>query len=77
MPGLLIKDLPPDLHKKLKESAERHHRSMTKEALYLLERGLSTETFTRIQQIEPPVPIKLDFQPNDEWVYAAIREGRK
>ncbi len=77
MPGLLIKDLPPELHKKLKESAARHHRSMTKEALYLLERGLSTETFNGVYQKEPPVPIKLDFRPNDEWVYAAIREGRK
>ena len=77
MPGLLIKDLPPELHKKLKESAARHHRSMTKEALYILERGLATETLTSAQQIEPPEPINLDFKPNDEWVYAAIREGRK
>ena len=77
MPGLLIKNLPPELHRKLKESAARHHRSMTKEALYLLERGLSTETFNDVHQVEPPVPIKLDFRPNDGWVYAAIREGRK
>ena len=41
MPGLLIKDFPPDLHEKLRESAARHHRSLTKEALALLEEILS------------------------------------
>lgn len=41
MPGLLIKDLPPDLHEKLRESAARHHRSLTKEALALLEEILA------------------------------------
>ena len=37
MPGLLIKNLPEPLHRKLKERAARNRRSMTKEALYLLE----------------------------------------
>jgi plasmid stability protein len=40
MPGLLIKDVPVELHKKLKESAARHRRSMTQQALALLEDGL-------------------------------------
>ena len=40
MPGLLIKDVPVELHKKLKESAARHHRSMTQQALALIEDGL-------------------------------------
>jgi plasmid stability protein len=41
MPGLLIKDLPDDLHQRLKESAARHHRSLTKEAMALLEEALA------------------------------------
>ena len=41
MPSLLIKDLPPELHRKLKEEAARHHRSMTRQALALLEEALS------------------------------------
>jgi plasmid stability protein len=38
--GLLIKDLPSDLHRRLQDSARRHHRSMTREALALLESAL-------------------------------------
>lgn len=41
MAGLLIKNLPPELHQKLKESAARHHRSLNKEALTLLEEALA------------------------------------
>jgi plasmid stability protein len=43
MPGLLIKDVPDDLHQRLKESAARHHRSLTKEAMALLEEALAKE----------------------------------
>lgn len=43
MPALLIKDLPPELHRKLREQAAQHHRSMTKEVLALLERALGGE----------------------------------
>ncbi|MDD5266679.1 MAG: hypothetical protein PHO08_06075 [Methylococcales bacterium] len=41
MTGLLIKDIPPELHRKLKEAAVRSHRSMTRQALVLLEQALS------------------------------------
>lgn len=41
MSGLLIEDFPPDLHHKLKEEAARHHRSMTRQVLALLEQALS------------------------------------
>ena len=37
MSDILIKNVPAKVHKKLKEMAEYHHRSMTKEALVLLE----------------------------------------
>ena len=37
MPSLVIKDLPADLHRRLKAQAEANHRSMTKEAIALLE----------------------------------------
>ncbi len=40
MPGLLIKDLPKDLHRLLKERAAAHHRSMSREALLILEGSL-------------------------------------
>jgi plasmid stability protein len=37
MADILIKNVPKEIHKKLKEMALYHHRSMTKEALSLLE----------------------------------------
>jgi len=40
MPGLLIKDVPAPLHRRLKEVASRHRRSMTREALVILEEAL-------------------------------------
>lgn len=41
MPGLLIKNVPRDLHLKLKESAARSRRSLNREALVLLEQALA------------------------------------
>lgn len=40
MSGLLIKDLPEDLHRRLKERAAAHRRSMSREALLILEGSL-------------------------------------
>jgi plasmid stability protein len=40
MAGLLIKDLPEDLHRRLKERAAAHRRSMSREALLILEESL-------------------------------------
>jgi plasmid stability protein len=37
MASLTLRDLPPDLHKKLKESAARNRRSLNAEILSLLE----------------------------------------
>jgi len=41
MPGLLIKDVPAPMHRKLKQLASRHRRSMTQEALVILEEALA------------------------------------
>lgn len=40
MPNLTLKNVPADLHARLKESAERHRRSLNAEAIVCLERGL-------------------------------------
>jgi plasmid stability protein len=42
MPGVLIRDVPDELHEKLKVRAEAHRRSLGREALVLLEQALST-----------------------------------
>jgi len=76
MVGLVIKNLPDELHRKLKERAKRHHRSMTKEAIVQLEKALA-EPEAASGRRAPPETIKLEFQPDDEWVYRAAREGRE
>lgn len=40
MPGLLIKNLPDELHRRLKARATAHRRSLQKEALVVLEEAL-------------------------------------
>ena len=40
MPALVIKDLPVEIHRRLKEEATRYHRSMTQQAILILEQGL-------------------------------------
>jgi plasmid stability protein len=43
MAGLLIKNIPPELHEDLKRRAAANHRSLTKEALAILEAALREE----------------------------------
>jgi len=71
MPGLLIKDLPPALHERLREEAVRNRRSMTREAMVLLEEALK-----RRAPRELPPPVKGRFPITDAWLRKAIREGR-
>lgn len=73
MPGLLIKDVPDELHQKLKARAARNRRSLTKEALVLLETALAEEA---PQEVVLPVPFKGSFRISDEWIGMAKREGR-
>ena len=75
MPGLLIKDFPPELHRKLKEEAARHHRSMTRQALMLLEASLSGESRNAASLL--PKPIRTAKVLNGEEVVAIVREGRE
>ena len=76
MPSLVIKQLPEDLHRKLKARAARHRRSMTREAIVQLEKALS-EPDEDVALRAPPEPLDVGFRPDDEWLYRAIREGRE
>ena len=40
MPALVIKDLPAEIHRRLKNEASQHHRSMAQQAIVILEQGL-------------------------------------
>lgn len=73
MSTLVIKNFPDVLHARLREQAERNRRSVTMEAVTVLERGL---TVPRVAPKLPP-PIKLKGGPlTIEEIEAAIAEGR-
>ncbi|HBC86113.1 MAG TPA: hypothetical protein DCZ94_04075 [Lentisphaeria bacterium] len=72
MPSLVIKNLPPEIHRRLKAEAVKNHRSMTKQAIAELETGL-----LHIKPIRDFKPYKIDFKINDAWLNAAKRWGRK
>lgn len=74
MSGLLIKELPPALHARLKQEAARHHRSMTRQALVLLEQALQGSAKP---SAAPPEPVDLGVLHDSAWVYQAAREGRE
>jgi plasmid stability protein len=73
MPGLVIKDLPKGLHRKLKAQAARHHRSMTKEVLAVLEQALGEAA----AEVSPAPPFKGRFALTDKFFDKARRTGRE
>jgi hypothetical protein len=74
MSTLVVKNLPDDLHARLKDQAERNRRSVTQEAISLIQVGLVAP---RIAPKLPP-PIKLKGGPlTTEEIETAINEGRE
>ena len=71
MPTLVIKDLPEDVHRQLKDDAVLHHRSMTQQAIVLLKQGLHS-----VRPVPPFKPYKGKFPITAEFIDAAKREGR-
>jgi antitoxin FitA-like protein len=72
MPGLLIKQLPPELHRRLKDDAGLHHRSMTRHALALLESALTGSH--PLRDLPPPFRGRLPI--TKRLVDRAKRAGR-
>jgi plasmid stability protein len=74
MPGLLIKDFPPELHRRLKLEAARYHRSMTRQALALLEHALAAPARNAADLLPDPLKPVKPVTPGD--VVAVIRKSR-
>lgn len=72
MPALVIKDFPPELHRKLKEQAAHHHRSMTREAVALIEEALVVAGRLR----EVPPPYRGRFPLTQDFIDDAKNQGR-
>lgn len=72
MAALVLKKLPDDLHRRLKEEAQRNRRSMSQEAVVALERGLGFVPLVRL-----PKPIQPLKKVTAQMIAAGIREGRR
>lgn len=75
MPGLLIKDLPLDLHARLKRRARLNRRSMSAEAIMILQHVLAERPRPTLEQIDarrvqPSTPM------TEELVNRAKNQGR-
>jgi plasmid stability protein len=79
MSTLVVKNLPDQLHERLKAQAHQHHRSITKEAIALIEQGLLAPRATASQAgAHLPPLVRLPGGPlTTEWIEAAIADGRR
>lgn len=75
MSTIVIKNLPDDLHARLKQRAEHNHRSMTKEVVHLIETGLGSGAAPR--PLPPPVRLRSGRMLDIEEIEAAIAEGQE
>jgi plasmid stability protein len=74
MPDLLIKDFPPELHRRLKQEAARYRRSMPRQALALLEQALAAPARDAAELLPDPLKPAKPIAPGD--VVAVIRKSR-
>jgi len=72
MAALVLKTFPDELHRKLKLQAKLNRRSMTNQAILLLQEGLDSQTGTnRAQFVMPP------FKGRRPLTDAILDEARK
>ena len=71
MPDILIKKVPDELHRRLKEEASRHHRSMARHALALLEEGLQ-----HVDEVRLPPVAKTAKLLTQAVITRGVRKGR-
>ena len=71
MAYLLIKDIPHEVHEWLKREAERNRRSMTQQAIVVLE-----ERTRRFRAVRFPPPVRTRTTLTAEFIDHAKREGR-
>lgn len=52
MPSVTVRDMPADVHRRLKSAALQHHRSMNQEVITIIEEALD---IPGPQELPPPV----------------------
>lgn len=76
MSTLVLKNLPEQLHERLKAQATEHRRSLTQEAILVLEQGLLTRPRRAPLLLPPPYVLK-GGPLTIEQIEAAIEDGRE
>lgn len=82
MATLTLKNVPDDLHRRLKARAERNRRSLNREAIRLLEEGVTADPAGPIDEAwERATAVRERLASEGFWttaaeVEAAIEEGR-
>tara|TARA_B100002049_G_scaffold231972_1_gene210433 strand:+ start:612 stop:887 length:276 start_codon:yes stop_codon:yes gene_type:complete len=71
MGTLVVMNLPDDLHKRLRQLAERNDRSVTKQAIQLIESGLSKPVSHLLTLM-----VKDERAMSREELEAALHDGR-
>ena len=72
VPAIVLKGVPADLHRRLREQAERNRRSMNQELLTIMERALRP-----LPPLKPIRPVKTRQAFTHAWLLKAVREGRE
>ena len=74
MSTIVVRNFPDDLHGRLKERAERNHRSMTKEVVHLIAAGLGNELPQQRRPLPTPATLSSGKMATIEEVEAAIAD---
>lgn len=77
MSTLTIKDVPDELHERLKERAKRHRRSMNSEAIRILEQALSPSRLSAEEAISRSKTLteRIDADFDQKIIENKKREG--
>jgi len=77
MTTLTLKNIPEELHRRLRESAARHHRSLNREIIALLEEKLAPQRADVEKELEAVRRLRANLPSADHSLIDAFkREGR-
>jgi len=77
MTTITLKNIPEELHQRLRESAARHHRSLNREIIALLEERLAPQRANVEKELEAVRRLRAKLPPADHSLIDAFkREGR-
>jgi hypothetical protein len=69
---ILLKNVPPEVHRRLSQRAAAERRSLQQETVLVLQRGLSALEVFPHRHLRPPEPMKTGF-----WLTDAFLGGLK